>query len=250
MAFKAVFLDATLFRDAVRAINDLIAEGIFRFTSDGLKFVATDPTMVAMVDLYISKDAFEELNVEGEEEQIPVNLDNLLAVLKRAKKADRLILEKEQENRLAVVLESSVKRKFVIPLIDMEEQKVPELNLQFLGTAEVLRQVVEEGITDAAVVSDTIMFSMDQDKFVMTGEGDLSKAEVVVEKGSEALISLDVKEPAKSKFSLDYLKKMIKGMKLGDLVKISLGNDFPMEMEIKAGELAKLKYVLAPRVEG
>ncbi len=249
MTFRVVFLDATLFRDAVRAISDLIAEGTFRFSKDGLKFTATDPTMVTLVNFMMNNYAFEEINLENEEEQIPINLDNLLTVLKRVKKADRLILEKEQENRLTVLLEGTVKRKFTLPLIELEEQKVPELNLEFLGTAEVLRQVVEEGITNAAAVSDTVTFAMDEEKFMIIGEGDLSKAEIIAEKGTEALVSLEVKEPARSKFSVDYLKKMVRGMKLGDLVRVSLGNDYPMELVVKSGELASLKYVLAPRVE-
>ncbi len=249
MTYRAVFSDASLFRDAVRAISELIAEGVFKLSSDGLKFVATDPTMVALVDFKMNKSAFEEINVEGEV-KIPVNLDNVIAVLKRAKVSDKLILEAgEEENRMILRLEGATKRKFTLPLLDIEEPKIPELKLEFLGTVEITKDVLIDGISDASVVADTVTFMLDKDKFSMVGEGDFSKAEMVVEKGSEAMIGIDVKEPARSKFSIDYLKKIIAGTKLGDTVKIKLGNDFPMEASIRAGDFAELKYVLAPRVE-
>ena len=249
MPYKVVFPDASLFRDAVKAISELIAEGVFKLDANGLKFVATDPTMVALVDLKINKSAFEEVNVDGEV-KIPVNLDNVLAVLKRAKASDKMILESgEEENRLVLRLEGTTKRRFVLPLLDIEEPKIPELKLEFLGTVEVTKDALVDGISNASIVADTMTFKLDKDKLVMIGEGDFSKAELVVEKGSEAMIGIDVKEPAKSKFSIDYLKKIITGTKLGDTIKLRLGNDFPLEATIKAGELAELRYVLAPRVE-
>jgi proliferating cell nuclear antigen len=249
MTYKVVFSDASLFRDAVRAISELIAEGVFKLNQEGLKFVATDPTMVALVDFRMNKSAFEEVNVEGEV-NIPVNLDNIIAVLKRTRASDKLIIEAgDEENKLVLRLEGTTKRKFVLPLLDIEEPKIPELKLDFLGTVEITKDVLIDGISDASIVADTVTFKLDKDKFSMVGEGDFSKAELVVEKGSQAMIGIDVKEPAKSKFSIDYLKKIISGTKLGDTIKLRLGNDFPLEATIKAGDLAELKYVLAPRVE-
>ncbi len=249
MSYRAVFSDASLFRDAVKAVSELIAEGVFKLNQDGLSFIATDPTMVALVDLRIYRKAFDEVKVDGEV-KLPLNLDNIIAVLKRAKTSDKLIIESgEEENRLVLRLEGTTKRRFVLPLLDIDEPKIPELKLEFLGTVEITKEAFIDGISNASVVADTVTFKLENDRLVMLGEGDFSKAELVVEKGSEAAIGMDVKENAKSKFSIDYLRKIISGTKLGDTVKLRLGNDFPLEITVKAGELAELRYVLAPRVE-
>ena len=52
-----------------------------------------------------------------------------------------------------------------------------------------------------------------------------------MEKGNDALLSLNVKESVDSRYSLEYLKKMIKGSKISDKAQLSIGKDFPMKLE-------------------
>jgi len=248
MAFKAVIEDASLFKDCVRAISELIGEGIFRFDENGMKFIATDPTMVVLVDLNLAKNCFEELNVE-DEIKLPINIDAILSILKRVRSSDRLILESSEENKLTVVLEGKVKRRFILPLIDIEEKEIPNLNLEFLANITVHGKSVVEGITDLAAIADVIAFEAKEDAFIMRGEGDLSKGEIIMEKGCEDLLELEVKEPCRSKFSVDYLKKIATGIKAGGITHIQLGNDFPLEVKTEVTDNSTLRYVLAPRVE-
>jgi DNA polymerase III sliding clamp (beta) subunit (PCNA family) len=81
----------------------------------------------------------------------------------------------------------------------------------------------------------------------MSAEGNSSKTELNLEKGNEALFDLNTKEKINSRYSLEYLKKMIKGSRLAEKAKIMLGKDFPLKIEFK-GENANLSMILAPRV--
>ena len=62
-----------------------------------------------------------------------------------------------------------------------------------------------------------------------------------------AVTKEDVK--IKSKYSIEYLNKMIGGSKLSDSVTLQLNNDYPLKIEYKAIDKVDLAFILAPRVE-
>ena len=55
-------------------------------------------------------------------------------------------------------------------------------------------------------------------------------------------------EDARSKYSLEYLQKMIKATKLVDKVKINFSNDYPLRLDFTT-PFIELSFILAPRVE-
>lgn len=249
-AFHAALSDVTLFRNSLEAIAELITEGIFKASSDGITFSATDPTMVTLVDFKFYAKAFDEYKVEGAQ-SIAVNLDNMLSILKRARSGDKVTLEVEKGgNRLIITLKGQSTRRFTIPILELEETKPPEMKLDFPATIEVKPQILEDGIEDAAIITDTVVLAATASTFQMIAEGDLSKVELNLEKGAtESLVKLLVRQSVKSKFSLDYLKKITRGAKLGDAAKIELGTDYPVRISFRKPNVAEISYILAPRVE-
>jgi proliferating cell nuclear antigen len=85
-------------------------------------------------------------------------------------------------------------------------------------------------------------------KFVMKSEGDLSSAELEIESGNPNLVSLESGSDTKSKYPIDYLKKMIKAARIADTVTLQFGQDYPMKMSFKSGDKASLQFILAPRM--
>ncbi len=249
MTFKATLTDVALLRDGLSAISELITEGIFQVKKDGIYFAATDPTMVTLVRFRLLSLVFDEYNVETSED-LSINIDNLINVLKRAKANDVVIFELEKDqNKLSVTLKNSSVRTFKIPLIDIEKPEVPEMKLDFPATIEAKSSVLTESIADASIVTDTVVLSASADKFTMTAEGDLSQVNVQLGKDSPDIIGINVSGEAKSKYSLDYLKKIEKGSKVSDTVKMQFGKDYPVRFTFTTKDKVELSYVLAPRVE-
>ncbi|VVB59779.1 DNA polymerase sliding clamp [uncultured archaeon] len=248
-AFKAVLSDVYLFRDSLTAINELVNEAIFKIKADGIYLTATDPTMVALVDYKFLSSAFESYVVH-EAEDIGLNIENLLAVLKRAKSEEKVTLDfAKGANKLLVTINGASTRKFTIPVLDIEKGEVPEMSLEFTATVEVKTNVLIDGIEDASIVTDTVILGANANEFTMRAEGDLSKVEIILEKGSPDLIGIEAKTSVASKFSLEYLKKIVKGAKIADTAKIQLGNDYPLKVTFRAVDNLQISYVLAPRVE-
>ncbi len=249
MSFKATLTDVELLRDSLAAVSELVSEGIFQINKDGMFLAATDPTMVTMVKFKLLSLVFDEYKVDDKEE-LSINIESLMNVLKRAKSTDAVILELEKDqNKLSVTLKNSSVRVFKIPLIDIEKSEVPDMALDFSATVETKSSVLTESIGDASIVTDTVIFSAAADNFSMAAEGDLSQVNVQLTKNSPDVVGISVSGDAKSKYSLDYLKKIEKGSKVADTVKMQFGKDYPLKFTFVTKDKVELSYVLAPRVE-
>lgn len=249
MSFKATLTDVTLLRDSLAAISELVTEGIFVVNKGGMSLDATDPTMVTLVKFKLLSSVFDEFHVNDSEE-LSINIDSLINVLKRAKSTDVVVFELEKEqNKLNVTLKNSSVRAFKIPLIDIEKSDVPDMNLDFSATIETKGSVLTDSIGDASIITDTVVFSAASDLFSLTAEGDLSQVNVQLNKDSPDVVGISVSGDAKSKYSLDYLKKIERGCKISDTVKIQFGKDYPIKFVFATKDKVELSYVLAPRVE-
>ncbi|PIN70876.1 hypothetical protein COV94_00840, partial [Candidatus Woesearchaeota archaeon CG11_big_fil_rev_8_21_14_0_20_57_5] len=86
-------------------------------------------------------------------------------------------------------------------------------------------------------------------KFTISAEGDLSDATVEIPASEQTKITMESDKPLKSKYSLEYLKKMAGGSKLADEVTISFNKDYPLRLDYLSLNKLQLSFILAPRVE-
>lgn len=248
MAFKITLSDTDLLLNSVPIIAEIIDEGVFRVNQNGLSLLSPDRTMVAVVDFQLLSSAFEEFKVE-KETLLGLNLANLVAVLKRVRSGDKLTLQMGEKSRLEIIVEGNGRRRFELPLLDIKTEKPPIEQLNFPGKIELETKVLEDGIADADVVSDSVVLEAGADTFRMRAKGDVSSAELELKKGDNGLLNITAQSSIKARYPLEYLKKMVKASKLSKQAIIEFGTDYPMRIEFKAIDKVILKFVLAPRIE-
>jgi len=244
--FVATLSDVKTLRDSIDTIAQIIDEGNFKIKPNGIELLAADRAMVAVVDFKMASESFDSYSCDAET-VAGINMLNFLTILKRAGSDDKMTL-KLADGRMEVLLEGSSKRLFAIPLIDITKEEVPSVEqFEFPAMAEAEGVTLSKGIEDADIVADSVIIELDDSSLKMFSESGSSKAELKLEKGSAALINLTSPQAVRSRYPLDYLKKMMKASKLSANARIRLGNDYPMRLDFD-GEKAKLGFVLAPRV--
>lgn len=240
--------DSTILKDSITVISDLVNEARFKIKKDYIELIAMDPANVAMVIFKMLSSAFTDYHIDQEKE-IAINLSNLKQILRRAKANDILTLEMPEENKLQITLKSSSIRTFQLPLLDFEEreQKIP--NLSFPCKVIMPSNLLSEAIEDSSVAAESVTFGIEGNKLTIDAEGDLTKANIQLEQNQDIKISTETKAKIKSKFSIEYLKKMMAGSKLSDNVEINLNQDYPLKLDYKVMDKLILSFVLAPRME-
>lgn len=247
--FEATLNEIPLLRDSIAVIAELIDEAELHVKAGGLKMLAADRAVVAVVDFFLSKDVFSEY-IYDSDSRFGINMEKFLQVLKRAKDDDILKIKLE-EGKLNLILSGSQHtRKFAIPLIDVSREETPPLDkLSFPASLKINAGILNNGIEDAELVADSIVFTVRKDQLMMKAESDSSSAQLELPSGTESLKIIDIGEPVRARYSLDYLKKMIKARKLSDEATISMATDYPMKLGFSLPGKMQMDFILAPRVE-
>jgi len=244
---KLTLADTKYLKDSITVISELVNEARFKITPSAIELVAMDPANVAMVIFKLLSSAFTEFTVEQDVE-ISVNLSNFKQILRRAKPSDMMTLELG-EGVLNITLRGDSTRTFSLPLIDIDEkeQKIP--NLEFPVTIRTTSSKFADAIEDVDVVAESVSFVAEPKKFTVHAEGDLSKAHIEIKADDSTHIGTTTQDKIKSKYSVEYLKKMLGGAKLANEATIQFNKDYPLRLEFKELDKVMLAFILAPRVE-
>lgn len=231
-----------LFSDIVGIISELVSEVKIRVTKEGMSIVAIDPANVAMVLFKLPAGAFSQLEVE--DESLGVNLESLKAVLKRCSFGSSLLM-KTEENTIKLEINDKIKREFNLALIDLDRKDKPIPTLEFSAKVELNSTELLEAIDDCSIVADSCSFESEPSKFSIYAKGSLNSAKLAFS-SDEAYIESPAKQ--KSKYSLEYLQKMIKATKITDKAILNFSADYPLKLEYNT-PMMQLAFILAPRVE-
>ena len=232
--------DPKLISDAISIISEIVTEVRIKLLEDGLSIIAVDPANVALVIFKAPKEIFTEYghgnNVWG------VNLDDLKKILKRAGSTSSIVLE-ESEGKLKITIFDKIKRTFNLALIEVssEDKDIPELN--FTAKVEMDSSDFSQSIEDAAVVADSCELIKTENVFSVVGKGNLNSAKAEFT-GSD----IEMFGTGKSKYSLEYMNKFIKAIKISSRVVVNFSDDYPLRLDFP-GEKMGMGFVLAPRVE-
>lgn len=248
--FKLKMSDAKLLKDMASAIAILVDEATFQISPENMKLRAMDPSRVAMVDFEWPKTVFEEYTC-SEPMKMCINISELLKLIKRADKNEILELSLDEKTaKLRVKITGKYTRNFTMPTLEATEEEVPTPKVTFNVTAKATTGGLRQAIEDAQLVSDHVRIEAEADKLILNASGDLMGATIELQKGSDALLDLQTKQPSKATFSLSYLAEIIKAASAtSEITTMEFASDMPVRLDFQQINEGKLSYYLAPRIE-
>ena len=224
---------------------------------------ALDRSHITFVHLELKSSLFDEF-ICDEPEKINIDTDELMKVLKRSKSNDRVLMSLDEGN-LILTFVGEATRTFKIRLIDIEydspappsldyptEFEIPFTLLKdsiqdmddYPTEFEIPFTLLKDSIQDMDIFSDKITLMVDQENFYASAEGEFGDANIEYLHGEK----IDTK--AKSIFSLEKIREMLKADKFSEIATICLGNDMPLTLSLKmVSEDGELSFLLAPRIE-
>jgi len=234
---------AEILKDLIDVTSPLVNE--VKLSEKGINLRAVDPAHVAMVDLTIEKDAFDEF--KADEIELGVDMDKFAGIMRLASSGDSISLTYDDKaNRLVIQIGNLVRKMALIDTAGMPDPKMPTLELP--GKVVVKASELIRGVRASEAISDHLALSMNKDNFELFAEGDTDTVNLSLSK--DMLEGLTSNGDCKSLFSIDYLSNMIKPVKSSESLTIHLGNDNPTRVEFAiANKKGHVTYLLAPRIE-
>lgn len=253
------------------AIPDAIVdEARFHVDSDGIHTKAVEAANVATVELRAFPSAFDGFDVSGDAFTAGLTFNSLttqLANARMGKATDdavaleidgtRTLVETEREYTLTTLTQTNEVLN-IDPSTIREEPEIPDLSLPCEATVDV--QALVDALDSVNRVSEHAVVRERDGDLIIAGEADdddghtgeygtvANFGEVVEARGDDA------PDGEVSKFSLDYLRDMVEGLKAGkvDEVTIAWGQEIPIKLEFQRTIDEQVayggEYMLAPRI--
>jgi hypothetical protein len=216
-------------------LNEFIEEANIIVSEKGLDVISPDRAVICVCGISIPKSRFSAFELD-KKETLGLNISNFLDMLKRAEKDESISFSLEA-GRLVVEFDG---RTFKTSLLSIEEE-IPSIeDLKFASSFSIPSSMLKTAISDSMLVSDTIYFETTSSELKLYSLGDVSKNEMIIEKGNSNLKGLD--GIAKAQYPLGYLRKL--KINPDDDVKVEFATDMPLKITFTDGYM-----VLAPRVQ-
>ncbi|MGI0141359.1 MAG: proliferating cell nuclear antigen (pcna) [Candidatus Micrarchaeales archaeon] len=245
--FELKIDNAKYWRDCVEAIVNLVDEGSFNISKEGITLKAMDPSGISMVSFFMPSKAFGKFTVD-KNASIGLNLDNLSKVLSRTRDNEALLI-KENEGKLSLeFIGANSRRRYKLPLIDVRKNVEKEPSVDFDVNVEVLGEPLKDIIKDASLISSYISFRAAKDQMMISARGDSGELEESHEVDGNIVKKLSAKANADAVFNLEYLENIIKACPLGNQISFALKSNEPLKLSYNIGE-AQITYYLAPYME-
>ncbi len=250
---KASLVDATIFKGCVEAVANLVEEGVFCFTEEGLRLRAMDPSQISMVSLFIPKDVFTEYEVNGEE-KLGVNIDYLSNILSRAKKEERLEMWSDEAHLVISLKGEKRARTFKIKLLDLGEGLSKEPQVPHNAHAKIVVDALKQVLKDAHLMSPYVQICVNPQALLFSVKAEQADMVAEFDKDAPEIASLECDTVVKETFNLEYLEDMVKACPNSEIVELHLGIEpnsgkhLPLKLVYSIGG-ATITYYLAPRIE-
>ncbi len=244
--FSLTLENPDVLKNTMSIVSEMIDEGVLKIDSNGLSLLSPDRNVIVVVDFKLLSTAFSDFQLT-QPTTVGVNFSNLVSILKRTKSNEKVTL-RLKDNKLEVIVEGGGKRKFDLPTLDLKSENPPIDQLAFTGRVDLESGVFEQGVEDADVVSDSMVFELNQEVFRLRAKGDISSAELELKKGENGMLNLEASEAMRARYPIDYLKKISKACKLAKQVSLEFGNNYPIRISFTQMDKVNLNFILAPRI--
>lgn len=246
MQFKLKMEDAKFFKDLINAVASLLDEATFRVTQEGLFLRGMDPSHVAMVDLVLPRDLFEEFYCD-EEIFFCVPVGSLIRLLKRVKAKETLELSLE-ESKLFISITGRYNRTFSIMTLEPEKEEIPVPKIQFTVKVKLETEILKSIVEDAALVGTHLTIHAEGDKLSFVGKNELHQSTAELTKDN--FLEFEVETESTATFSLTYLSEIVRmASATSEIVEVAFSTDMPLKLVFRPPRGGTITFFLAPRIE-
>jgi len=229
--------NTNLLTKSLETITPLIQETNVRFKDEGIYIKAIDKTQILLVDFFMSKKAFDTYVVEPS--LVGLNIQELKNMLSRSFGEDKLQLNLKEQG-LDIQLLGKIERKFYMSFLDLSEQDINLPEIRYEVEFNINAGLLKEILTDINLVASTIIFKINDGKLIIEATGEKGNIKTTLPE-----IKVKSKKNFSAKFSLSFLRNIVKSMDNEKELLIKLAEDVPIYLEYTLSKDCIIKFYLS-----
>ena len=234
----------TKFKETMIVTSQILDTIKLECDKDGVRFSGLDKSHICFIKAEFKQTHFTEYECETPDTLV-IDTTDLVKVLNRMGSNDTMIISNNNEH-LKVTYESDMTRRFNIILLDNDYDTPAMPNIQYPNkNVEISFKEFNNCLKDISLYSDKVKVNMDVDDRVwLVCDGVNGSYQ------GELMSSSKVDKVVSSTYALGFLDKFKGLAKIGDFLRLSMGDDTPLLYTLEdLSEEVKVEVLLAPRIE-
>ena len=233
-----------IIKDIIETITSIIDECKLNITPDGINVNALDKSHITFIELNLKKTLFDEYTCETPE-QIIIDTNQLMQILRRCKNDDILKIETTQTH-LILTFNGESEKRFKVSLIDNEYESPQPPIIDYPVQITTPSELIKDSLGDSKLFGENIRFTVDQDYLHICSQ---TASGVFGETHIKYIHGENIHEVVKSGYSIEMLMNIFKASKINKECQLKLGDDIPLmvtfELPMHDGHI---RFLLAPRL--
>ena len=244
---------AGAFRILIEALKEILTEGNFIFDETGVKLMAMDSTHSILIHMKLDHENFEFFHCP-KKMLVGVNMLNFFKLIKTMGNSETLTLfiEKENENKLGILINNSEKNSqtiYKLNLLDIADENIKIPPAEFETELSLPSNDFQKIIRDMINIGENIEIKSIGSQLLLNCTGDFASQETILGETNNGLKfnQISPKElPIQGIYSLKYLILFTKCTNLCNQINLYIKNDYPLIIRYSVASLGDIKLCLAP----
>jgi len=245
---KLKTIQASAFKNIFEVLKDILNDVNIYFTKEGIRITTLDTARVALIDLHLLAENFEEYTCDGDEYIAGVNVTNTFKLLKPITVNDTLTIEYSRET-LNFKIENELKKsntQFNLKLLEIDEDHIQIPDIQTKVTTVMQSSDFQRICRDMMNLSTEIIISRVDDEITFECDGDFAKQKTNIKCGDQEKFIGTLS----GLYSLKYLNLFTKATSMCSNIQIMMENDMRfLILKYNVANLGELKFYLATKVD-
>lgn len=241
MRFQTI--QASAIKSAFEVLKDILNDVNLYFSPEGLRILTLDTAKVALVDMFLPAENFEEFRSENL--VVGINVTNMFKLLKFISNNDTLTMEVKNREYLDIRIENSNKKtdtKFQLKLLDINEDQIEVPEIEMSSVTMMPSIDFQRIVRDMNNLATDVEITRRNNKFIIQCYGDFANQETSIECND------NFKGELSGKYSLKYLNLFTKATGMCSAVNIMQEeeNRF-LVLKYNVANLGDLRFFLAKK---
>ncbi|MBO3769633.1 MAG: hypothetical protein QXS51_00620 [Thermoproteota archaeon] len=246
---RLVTNDAKLIKKVFKAASSLIDEAPLKIGEEGLSIRALDLAEVSMIDMVLSKEAFEVFEF-NKPIKANIRLSDVLNLLKFESKSEKLEMV-FREDKVTFRVSNEFTRIFTVPIFFSEDKDLPLPKVSLGNSFETKVSTIKHLLESGKHISDYISISVENNTVLLSAKGEISEYQVILTVEEGNLINPVLKEASRASYDLKRLSSIVSSLLFSENVKVEFDTDLPLKMSQKMEDVpnSTVTFYIAPRME-
>ena len=235
------------------SLKDILTDVNIHFTENNMWLKAMDSSHVALIYLSLEAEHFETFICRSSNIVAGVNMTSISKLIKTITPQDTIsfTIYAGETDKMEICISNSSKNSqsiSILNLLDINEDQYDIPDITYSSVIKIPANDFQKNCRDLSSIGEIVKITSKPDELRFEVNGDFARQIISIGVGGGILQNQHDGEDVEEEFSLKYLNMFTKSTNLGNVVELFFKKNRPMIALYKVGNLGRVQYALAPKV--